>query len=79
MITKVAMAYGNMDAEAYLDCLAEEFIFFLNPEDLDEYPALPEYWDKAGETAIHERMFGEGTGIQNITARSSGRSGSSGT
>jgi hypothetical protein len=67
VIGNVGRAYGNMDAEAYLDCLAEDFIFFLNPGDLTEFPALPEYWDKAEETAIHENMFGEGTDVQRIT------------
>jgi ketosteroid isomerase-like protein len=50
-------AYGNMDADAYLDGLAEDFIFYLNPDDLTGNPTLPEYWGRAAETTIHENMF----------------------
>jgi ketosteroid isomerase-like protein len=50
-------AYGNMDADAYVDGLAEDFIFYLNPDDLTGNPTLPEYWGRAAETTIHENMF----------------------
>jgi hypothetical protein len=67
VIWNVAKAYQNMDAEAYLDCLAEEFIFFLSPDDLTDFPELPEFWDKAEEIAIHEAMFGEGADVLSVT------------
>ncbi|MBD3348249.1 MAG: hypothetical protein GF400_03505, partial [Candidatus Eisenbacteria bacterium] len=34
VIAKLVEAYGRTDAEAYLDCLAEDFVFFLNPDDV---------------------------------------------
>jgi len=58
-------AYERMDAAKYLECLAEDFIFFLNEEDTAE-PDLPDYWGKAEETAIHERMFSDTTDVQSI-------------
>jgi ketosteroid isomerase-like protein len=57
VLRKLNIAYERMDAEAYLDCLAEDFIFFLNPDDLTDYPELPEYWDKVEEATIHGNMF----------------------
>jgi len=65
-ILKLRLAYERMDAEAYLDCLAEDFLFYLNPDDLTEHPELPEYWDKAEETTIHENMFGVDTDVLNV-------------
>jgi len=54
-------AYKNQKAEEYLDCLSEDFIFFLNPKDVEEDPDLePGYWDKAEERDVHENMFGSG-------------------
>ncbi len=60
VIHNLKTAYVHMDADEYLDCLAEDFVFFLNPEDLLADPTLPEYWGKAGEEEIHVNMFGEG-------------------
>lgn len=65
VLRKLKLAYERMDAEAYLDCLAENFIFFLNPDDVEgdpEHP-LPESWDKAEEETIHGNMFGQGTDV----------------
>jgi hypothetical protein len=66
VITKLRLAYERMDAEAYLDCLAEDFTFYLNPEDVANDPSLPEYWDKAEETTIHNNMFGEETNVAGV-------------
>lgn len=66
VLRKLNLAYVRMDAEAYLDCLAEDFIFFLNPDDLTEHPGLPEYWDKVEEATIHGHMFGEGTDVAGV-------------
>ena len=65
-IEKLRQAYENMDAAAYLDCLAEDFIFFLHPDDVASSPWLPDYWDKSIETAIHYNMFGEGTNVLDV-------------
>jgi hypothetical protein len=66
VLVKLKLAYERMDAEAYLDCLAEGFLFYLNPEDLTDDPSLPEHWDKAEETAIHGNMFGEETDVTGV-------------
>ena len=61
-VEKLRLAYEGLDVEAYLDCLAADFTFFLNPDDVAEDPSLePGYWDKAEERTIHENMFGSGT------------------
>ena len=67
VIHNLNTSYVRMDADEYLDCLAEQFIFFLNPDDLTEFPELPEYWDKIEEEQIHRNMFGEGTDVEGIT------------
>jgi ketosteroid isomerase-like protein len=67
VILKLVLAYQRMDAEAYLDCLAEDFLFHLNPDDLTQHPELPESWGKAEETAIHSSMFGEGTEVEGVS------------
>jgi len=59
-------AYENSNATEYLDCLAEDFIFFLNEDDWTNDPDLPEYWGKAEETAIHENMFADGSDVDRI-------------
>jgi hypothetical protein len=67
VIHNLNTSYEEMDADEYLDCLAEDFIFFLNPEDITADPTLPEYWDKNEEEVIHQNMFGEGSDVEGIT------------
>jgi hypothetical protein len=69
VLHNVHKAYENMDAEAYLDCLAEDYVFYLNPDDVDEDPEhpLPEWWDKIEERVIHENMFGKYTDVEGAT------------
>ena len=66
VIYNLNTSYVYMNADEYLDCLAEDFIFFLNPDDLTEFPELPEYWDKNEEEQIHRNMFGESTDVEAI-------------
>jgi hypothetical protein len=66
VIYNLQTSYVYMNANEYLNCLAEDFIFFLNPDDLTEFPELPEYWDKAEEEHIHRNMFGQGTDVEGI-------------
>jgi hypothetical protein len=66
VLEKLEMAYENMDADAYVECLAEEFIFFLNPDDVGANPSLPPYWDKAEERMIVWHMFADTTAIGSI-------------
>jgi hypothetical protein len=67
VLRKLVLAYERMDADAYLDCLAEELTFYLNPEDVWADPTLPEHWGKQEETAIHSLMFGETTDVLEIS------------
>ena len=67
VIHNLIYAHETMDAEHYLDCLAEEFLFVLYPPDVLDDPTLPPDWDKAEEVNIAEGMFGEDTDIDYIT------------
>ncbi|MFH1502258.1 MAG: hypothetical protein ABIG03_04350 [Candidatus Eisenbacteria bacterium] len=61
-------AYKDMNAQKYLECLAEEFEFHLNPDDYeDPENELPEYWGKQDERDIHEAMFAEDSNVERIT------------
>jgi len=63
VLDNLVTAYKNKKAEEYLDCLSEDFIFFLNPRDVEEHPELePGYWDKPEERDVHEAMF-SGAGL----------------
>ncbi len=66
-VEKLRQAYAEMDTTAFADCLADEFEFWLNPEDLNN-PGnpLPSYWGFTEETAIAETMFGPGTDIISV-------------
>jgi hypothetical protein len=66
VLEKLRLSYIYMDADAYLDCLAEDFIFYLNPDDLTPESGLPEYWGKGAEDTIAHNMFGDGTPIDSI-------------
>ncbi len=60
---KTAYVYMNLDE--YLDCLAEEFVFHLNPNDYDE-SEMPESWGKQDEEDIHENMFASDSDVERI-------------
>jgi hypothetical protein len=67
VIDKLALAYERQDADAYIDCLSDNFIFFLNEDDCIGNPALPEDWDRATEEQIHRTMFGPAGGIDSVS------------
>ena len=67
-VEKFRQAYAAMDAFAVLDCFADTFSFWLNPQDLnDPQNPLPESWDLGDESTITWNMFGPGTNINNIS------------
>jgi len=67
VIYNLVLAYTEMDAEGYLDCLSEDFEFVLNPDDVnDPQNPLPETWGKSVEQAIHERMFSDTTNVDRV-------------
>jgi hypothetical protein len=58
VLAKLNLAYVAMDADAYLDCLADSFFFHLRFEDCDDpWDPLPPYWNRDKEQEIHEAMF----------------------
>lgn len=65
-IAKLVMAYEAMNADEYLDCLAEDFVFFVNPYDTLGFQPLPPFWDRTVEDTIARRMFRESSGIDSI-------------
>ncbi|MBD3348265.1 MAG: hypothetical protein GF400_03585 [Candidatus Eisenbacteria bacterium] len=67
VIAKLVEAYGRTDAEAYLDCLAEDFVFFLNPDDVTPGGGLPEQWGKDEEEMIHQAMFSDTLGVDGVS------------
>jgi len=68
VLEKLRLAYGNMDLEPYLDCLAEDFLFYTSEADQgDPGNPLPEFWDRATEETIHANMWGEETDVDRIT------------
>ena len=61
-------AYVYMNAEEYLLCLAEEFMFLTAEADQnDPSNPLPADWDKQAERDIHLNMFGDGSNVDRIT------------
>lgn len=66
-LEKLRQSYELMDPVAYLDCLAEDFIFYVNPEDQANNPNMPPEWYKVDEASMHYNMFGAGTSIEYIT------------
>ncbi len=56
----------DVEGRKYLDCLSEDFIFFLSEDDINQHPELPEYWGKPEETAIHENMFADGGPVDRV-------------
>ncbi len=60
VLDNLVKAYEHKDAAHYLDCLAEDFMFWANPDEVEDHDELePGYWDKAEERVIHEEMLGE--------------------
>jgi hypothetical protein len=68
VIYDLNLAYVEMDADEYLACLADSFVFHLNPDDVGnpDHP-LPEYWGKDEEETIHRSMFAEGSDVVSIS------------
>jgi len=67
VLAKLKQAYEDMDCEAYMDCLAEDFVFIPSLEDQFGWvDPLPPSWDREAERRIHENMFGPGPEINRI-------------
>jgi hypothetical protein len=66
-LARLVEAYEKMDADVYLDGLADEFIFFLSEEACGADPTLPEYWGRQEEQVIHENMFGHESPVESVS------------
>jgi hypothetical protein len=66
VLAKLAMAYEARDADAYLDCLADNFIFFLNEDECIGNPGLPISWNRATEEQIHRTMFSPSADVDSV-------------
>jgi len=67
VLTKIERAFRNMDCDAYMDCLAEDFLFCPSYDQNDPNNPLPPCWDRETEREIHEDMFGPDGGIAEIS------------
>jgi len=65
-LEKLRQAYEAMDADAYLDCLAEDLVFYLHPDDVGAEPWLPDCWGKAEERTIAHHMFADSVSIESV-------------
>lgn len=65
VLYNLRQAYEYMNAEEYLDCLADGFTFHLSEDDW-QGGELPQTWDKAEETRIHNNMFAEESDVEDI-------------
>ena len=68
VIHNLIRAYQEMESDEYINLLADEFEFWLNPGDLnDPENPLPPYWGKTEEADIAHNMLDEGTNVITIT------------
>jgi hypothetical protein len=67
VIHNLQTSYEYMNAQEYLYCLAEEFIFHTSPADQnDPENPLEEQWFKQDERDIHNAMFADGSNVERI-------------
>lgn len=68
VIYNLELAYEEMNAEEYLDCLSVDFTFYPCQSDVQN-PELeiPAEWYKTDERAMHENMFGDGSDVESIS------------
>ena len=57
VLVKLRLAHERRDVAAYLDCLAEDFVFYLSIADCAQDSTLPDFWDRAHERDVAEAMF----------------------
>lgn len=68
IVYNVQLAYREMDAAEYLDCLSQDFEFYPTEEDVqDPGMQLPPVWYKTDEQEMHENMFDDGSNVESIT------------
>ena len=68
MIYNLELAYEEMNAEEYLDCLSVDFIFYPCQSDVQNPDLeIPAEWYKTDEADLHENMFGDGSDVESIS------------
>lgn len=68
VIANIVLAYEEMDADEYLDCLAADFIFYPDERDVqDPELNIPPEWYKTDEANMHYNMFDEESDVQSIS------------
>jgi hypothetical protein len=68
VVSNIMLAYEEMIAEGYLDCLSEDFVFYPAEEDAnDPEVEIPPEWYKTTESDIHWNMFSEDSGVESIS------------
>ncbi len=67
VIHNLTRSYQEMEADEYVDLLADDFTFWLNPDDVnDPGNDLPDYWGRIVEAEIAHSMLDEGTNVSSI-------------
>ena len=67
VLHNLVTAYEWKNADEYLDCLSEDFVFYSSPVDVTADPTFPEYWYKDTERTIHTNMFADGSEVETIS------------
>ena len=68
VIHNLKTAYVYKNADEYLDCLSEDFIFFPSEADLqDPNNTMPDEWYKSDERTMHNAMFTGDDAVESIT------------
>jgi hypothetical protein len=70
VIHNLKTAYVYKNADEYLDCLSEDFIFFPSEDDLqnpDPQNPMPDEWYKTDEAEMHNNMFTGDDAVESIT------------
>jgi hypothetical protein len=68
VIYNLTVAYAGMDVDGYIDCLADSFVFHLNPADInDPDNPLPPQWSRDVEHTIHHNMFADDSDVVSVS------------
>jgi hypothetical protein len=57
LVLNFVSAHGERNIEEYADVLAEDFLYFFAPEDVDLSPSNQGYWERLRDVSATARMF----------------------
>jgi hypothetical protein len=67
VLHNIRVAYEYENADRYLDCLSEDYIFYSAEEDVnDPEDPIDPYWYKSDERDMHEHMFADDSNVDRI-------------